>query len=282
MSAAGNPTPTKVTAPSIKARKVRGGSPPITALTAYDHPTARLVDEAGIDVLLVGDSLGPNVLGYDSTLPVTLDEMLHHGRAVRRAVRHALVVGDLPFGCYHASVEDAVRAAVRFVKDGGAESVKLEGGGERAPAIRAVVDAGIPVMAHIGLRPQAMHAMGGFKVQGKAPEEAEHLLQDADAVVAAGAFAIVLEGIPASLAAQITARVPVPTIGIGAGKDCDGQILVFSDVVGFTSVRPPKFVRRYADVNGIVRDALAKYVADVVGGTFPNEAESYGAAKPAN
>ncbi|MFG0316848.1 MAG: 3-methyl-2-oxobutanoate hydroxymethyltransferase [Planctomycetota bacterium JB042] len=267
------PPPRKqVTAPAIRAMK---GKTRITALTAYDYPTARLVDESGIDLILVGDSLGPTALGHPSTLPVTLDEMIHAGRAVTRGATRALVVGDLPFGTYHASVEQAVRSAVRFVKEGGVAAVKLEGGIERAEAVRAVVDAGVPVMAHVGLRPQAMHQMGGFRVQGKTDEAARRIVEDARAVAAAGAFSVVLEGIPAALGAEITAAVDIPTVGIGAGAECDGQILVFTDVVGLTFGHVPKFVRSYADVGGVVRAALEAYREDVVEGEFPGEAESY-------
>lgn len=266
------PEPAKVTAPAVLAMK---GRQLITALTACDYPSARLVDEAGIDVVLVGDSLGMTALGYDSTLPVTLEEMLAAGRAVRRGVRRALIVGDLPFGSYHASDGDAVRSAVRFVKEAGAEAVKLEGGVERAGAVRAVVDAGIPVMAHIGLRPQAVHAMGGYRVQGRTAEQRERLLADADAVAAAGAFSVVLEGIPAALGAELTRRLSIPTIGIGAGADCDGQILVFADLLGLSFGRPAKFVRRYADLGAAARAALSAYREDVRERRFPGEAESY-------
>jgi 3-methyl-2-oxobutanoate hydroxymethyltransferase len=262
----------KVTAPAIRQRK---GGERIVALTAYDLPSARLCDEAGIDVILVGDSLGPNVLGYESTLPVTLDEMIAACRAVRRGASRALVVGDLPFATYQAATEDAVRSALRFVKEGGAEAVKMEGGAARAAAIRTTVEAGVPVMGHIGLVPQSVHAMGGYRVQGKSREDADALLADAEALAAAGAFSIVLEGIPAAVAAQITARIPVPTIGIGAGAGCDGQILVFTDVVGLNFGHVPKFVRAYADVKAIVREALGQYRKDVLDGSFPSQRESY-------
>jgi 3-methyl-2-oxobutanoate hydroxymethyltransferase len=262
----------KVTAPAIRRRK---GSERIVALTAYDMPTAKLCDEAGIDLILVGDSLGPNVLGYESTLPVTLDEMIAACRAVKRGVVRALVVGDLPFATYQAATEDAVRSALRFVKEGGAEAVKMEGGAARAAAIRATIEAGVPVMGHIGLVPQSVHAMGGYRVQGKSREDADALLRDATAVCDAGAFAIVLEGIPAALAAEITARVPIPTIGIGAGSSCDGQILVFTDVVGLNFGHVPKFVRAYADLRSVVSEALAQFRKDVVDGSFPSDRESY-------
>ncbi|MBI4879248.1 MAG: 3-methyl-2-oxobutanoate hydroxymethyltransferase [Planctomycetes bacterium] len=267
----------KVTAPSIRAMK---GRTRITAMTAYDCPTARLVDESGMDILLVGDSLGPTVLGYPSTLPVSLEEMLAHSRAVARGASRALLVGDLPFGSYHESVEQALRSSIRFVKEGNVEAVKMEGGVERTAAIRAVVEAGIPVMGHIGLRPQAVHQMGGFRVQGKTAEQAERLLADAAAVAEAGAFSVVLEGIPTELGAEITRRIPIPTIGIGAGPDCDGQILVFTDLVGLTSGHVPKFVRRYAEAGAVIAAALAAYREDVLAGRFPSAEESYGAAPP--
>lgn len=274
MSGASDRAP-RVTAPAIRARKVSAGAAPITALTAYDYPTARLVDESGVDVILVGDSIGNVVLGYEGTIPVTLDEMIAASKAVVRGAPRALVVGDMPFGSYHVSVEQAVSSAVRFMKEGGVRAVKLEGGMERAAAIRAIVDAGIPVMAHIGLRPQAVHAMGGYRVQGKTGEGAAQLLADAESVADSGAFAVVIEGVPATVAATITARISIPTIGIGAGKDCDGQILVLHDVIGLTFGKSAKFVRRYADVGGVIRDAVQRYVGDVVEGTFPSDAETY-------
>ena len=262
----------KVTAPSVQGSK---GRRKITALTAYDFPTARLVDESQIDVILVGDSLGPTILGLASTMPVTLDEMIAAAGAVCRGTRRALTVGDLPFGSYHVSVEQAVRSSIRFVKEGGVECVKMEGGVERAAAIKAVVEAGIPVMGHIGLRPQAMHQMGGFRVQGKTKEQAELLLRDAHAVSEAGAFSMVIEGVPAAVGKRITAEVKVPTIGIGAGPDCDGQILVFSDLVGLTTGHVPKFVRQYAQVSAVIAEALASYRRDILEGEFPSADESY-------
>lgn len=268
-----NREPRRITAPWVRAQK---GKRKIAALTAYDVPSARLADEAGVEILLVGDSLGPTVLGYENTLPVTLDEMIHHARAVCRAARRALVVGDLPFGAYHARPEDAVASAVRFVKEGGVAAVKLEGGRERAGEVRRVVEAGVPVMAHIGLLPQSVHRMGGFKVQGRGAEEARRLVEDALAVEEAGAFSVVLEGIPAALGEEITRRLSIPTIGIGAGGGCDGQILVFTDVVGLTFGHVPKFVRRYADVATVVREGLAAYVEDVREGRFPSADEAYG------
>jgi 3-methyl-2-oxobutanoate hydroxymethyltransferase len=262
----------KVTAPQIRARK---GGAPIIALTAYDYPSARLVDEAGFDFILVGDSLAQTVLGYDSTLPVTLDEMIAATRAVRRAVRRALIVGDMPFGSYQDSLSQAIESAIRFVKDGGAEAVKIEGGSRRAPLVKAIVEAEVPVMGHIGLTPQSVLRMGGYRVQGKSMETARELIEDALALERAGAFAIVLEGIPSEIARIITDRVQVPTIGIGAGLDCDGQILVFTDLIGLTFGHTAKFVRQYADVKTIVSEALKRFADDVNARRFPADQESY-------
>ena len=267
--------PSRVTAPAIRARKVRSGAAPITALTAYDYPTARLVDESGVDVILVGDSLGNVILGYESTVPVTLDEVVAASKAVVRGTGRALVVGDMPFGSYHVSSEQAIESAVRLMKEAGVQAVKLEGGAERADTIRAIVDAGIPVMAHIGLRPQAVHAMGGYRVQGKTDEGAALLQADAEAVADSGAFSVVVEGVPAAVAATLTEKIAIPTIGIGAGADCDGQILVLHDMIGLTFGKSPKFVRKYADVGEVVRDAIKRYVGDVTSGEFPSERESY-------
>ena len=262
----------KVTAPALRARK---GGEPIVALTAYDYPSARLVDAAGIDLVLVGDSVANVMLGYDSTIPVTLDEMIMISRAVRRGAQTALVVGDLPFGTYHESPEQAVRSAIRFVKEGGVEAVKLEGGRKRVDAVRRNVDAEIPVLGHIGLTPQSVHALGGYRVQGKTVETARALLEDAEALEDAGAFAVVLEAVPAEIARLITRRVSIPTIGIGAGTHCDGQILVYTDLIGLSFGHTPKFVRRYADAAALVSDAVGRYAADVRSRAFPSEAESY-------
>jgi 3-methyl-2-oxobutanoate hydroxymethyltransferase len=262
----------KVTAPALRARK---GGDPIVALTAYDYPSARLVDEAGVDLVLVGDSVANVALGYESTIPVTLDEMILVSRAVRRGVRTALVVGDLPFGTYHESPEQAVRSSIRFVKEGGAEAVKLEGGRTRAEVVRRIVDAEIPVLGHIGLTPQSVHKLGGYRVQGKTVEAARALVEDAEALEDAGAFAIVLEAVPAEIARLVTRRVSIPTIGIGAGAHCDGQILVYTDLVGLSFGHTPKFVRRYADAASIISDAIGRYAADVRSRAFPTEAESY-------
>jgi len=249
-------------------------------LTAYDYPTARIADQAGVDVLLVGDSLAMVVLGYDSTLPVTLDEMLHHTRAVRRGTKRALVVADMPFGTYHADNPDSLRNAVRFVKEAGAEAVKVEGGERRLELIARLTESEIPVMGHVGLTPQSLHAMGGFKVQGKTPDAAEQLVRDARAVEAAGAFAIVLEGIPRELAALITRELRIPTIGIGAGPECDGQILVIHDLLGLNFSPLPKFARQYTNLSEIISSAAREYCTDVRRGSFPSDTESYHVPEP--
>ena len=271
----------KVTVPGILSRKRLSAAgfsetnPKITCLTAYDYPTARLLDETGMDILLVGDSLGMVVLGEENTLAVTLDEVLLHLKAVRRATHRALVVADMPFGSFHVSMEESVRNAIRLVKEGGAEAVKVEGGERRLELISRLVEAEIPVMGHIGLTPQSIHAMGGFQVQGKTADSSAQLERDARAVEAAGAFAVVLESVPRDLAARITKSLRIPTIGIGAGPDCDGQILVFHDLVGFTSGRTPKFARRYADVSSVISKAVAEYCNDVRNGNFPSDDESF-------
>jgi len=267
----------KVTPQSLLAQKQSSGG--ISAITAYDFPTARLCDEAGIDVVLVGDSLGMAVLGYDDTLSVTMDDMLHHAKAVRRGVERALLVVDMPYGSYQVSVEDAVRNGLRFMKEAGAEAVKLEGGVLQAEKVRALTEAEIPVVGHVGLTPQSVHRMGGYKVQGKTEEAAMQLMQDALAIEGAGAIAIVLEGIPREVAEEITRAVGVPTIGIGAGPDCDGQILVFHDVFGLSFRESPKFVRRFGDAAEMMRRGLEEYRAAVEAGTFPSDAESYHAPR---
>ncbi len=263
----------KITVPLILDRKLRGEK--ITCLTAYDYPTARLVDEAGIDMILVGDSLAQVVLGYDSTIPVTLEEMLHHLRAVRRATRRALLIVDLPYGTYHVGEEETLRASIRCLKEGGAEAVKIEGGKKRAALIRRLVEAEIPVMGHIGLTPQSVHSFGGYRVQGRTLESALELLADAQAVEDAGAFALVLEGIPRELATLITGRLRIPTVGIGAGPDCDGQVLVVHDLLGLSFSPRAKFVRSYADLAAVLRDAFARFRDDVLAGRYPADAESY-------
>jgi 3-methyl-2-oxobutanoate hydroxymethyltransferase len=247
----------------------------ITALTAYDYPTARLVDQAGIDLILVGDSVGMTVLGYESTLPVTMDEMLHHTRAVARGVKRAFLVADMPFGSYHASPDEALRNATRFIKESGAHAVKIEGGERRAGLVRRMTDAEISVVAHIGLTPQSFHRMSGYHVQGRSIEAIESLYADAAALQEAGAVAIVLEGIPREVAAEITTRCTIPTIGIGAGPDCDGQILVFHDLFNLTFASPAKFVRRYADAATFFGGALERYRSDVTSRSFPADGESY-------
>jgi 3-methyl-2-oxobutanoate hydroxymethyltransferase len=248
---------------------------PIVSLTAYDYATARIADEAGVDLILVGDSLAQVVLGYGSTLPVTMDEMLHHTRAVRRAVRRAFLVTDMPFGSYHTGTRRALENAVRFVKEGGAEAVKIEGGVSRVPLVRRMIDAEIPVVGHIGLTPQSVHRMGGYKVQGKTADAIDTLLRDAAALDQAGVAALVLEGIPREVATRITAEVTTPTIGIGAGPDCDGQILVFHDLAGLTFNPPAKFVRRYCNAGELITTAIQSYRDDVRSGTFPADAECY-------
>ena len=247
----------------------------ITCLTAYGYPTARLVDEAGVDIILVGDSLGMVVLGYDNTLSVTIDDILYHTRAVRRATRHALLLADMPFGSFHVSLDDSVRNALRLVKEGGAEAVKVEGGERRIELIARLVEAEIPVVGHVGLTPQSVNALGGFHVQGKTEDAARQVERDARAVEAAGAFAVVLESMPREVAARITETLRIPTIGIGAGPDCDGQVLVLHDLVGLTAGHAPKFVRRYADLSSEISRAVSNFCADVRGGKFPSDAESY-------
>ncbi len=269
----------KITVPDLMQRKSLGAANPsnkkITCLTAYDYPTARLMDEAGIDIVLVGDSVAMVALGYDSTLPLTLDEALHHTKAVSRGVQRALLVADMPYGTYHGELNESLRNAMRFVKEAGAEAVKVEGGERRLELIARLTDAEIPVMGHVGLTPQSVNALGGYRVQGKTPATAEQLLRDARSVELAGAFAIVLEAMPRELAAEITRSVRIPTIGIGAGPDCDGQVLVLHDMLGLTFHEPPKFARQYANVGEIISNAVKSYCADVQSGEFPSDAESY-------
>jgi 3-methyl-2-oxobutanoate hydroxymethyltransferase len=264
----------KLTAPAVRARKVAHGSEPLVMVTAYDAPGARIADAAGVDLILVGDSLAMVVLGYDDTLQVSTADMAHHVGAVARAKPNALIVGDLPWLSYHVSTEDTVRNAAMLVK-AGAQAVKLEGGRKRTPMIEAIIDAEIPVMGHIGLTPQSVHAMGGFKVQGKQAEGAKQLVDDAKALVDAGCFSIVLEGVPDAVAKLVTESVSVPTIGIGAGRHCDGQVLVFHDLLGFEDRIAPKFVRRYADLKADAVAAVAAFADDVRCGAFPSDAESY-------
>ena len=262
----------KITVPDIRARK---GGQKLKMVTAYDFATARIASEAGADMVLVGDSLANVVLGFESTLNVDLDVMIHHTAAAARAEPDALLVGDMPWMSYHVSVEDGVRNAGRLVREGGAEAVKLEGGRKRLPVIEAILKAEIPVMGHLGLTPQSVHSMGGYRVQGKAVDEAREMLTDAIALAETGVFAIVLEGIPDVLAKIITKEVSVPTIGIGAGAGTDGQVLVFHDVLGLHDGKLPKFVRQYADLKGQAVEALQEFFTEVQAGTFPSEDETY-------
>lgn len=263
------PTSRTVTVPEFRAAKARGAK--LAVVTAYDYTSARLTDEAGVDAILVGDSLGMVVQGHPTSLPVTLEEMIYHTRCVVRGVRRALVVADLPFLTYQVSPRQAVRTAGRLMKEGGAHAVKLEGGVRMREAIQAVVAAGIPVMGHVGLTPQSVHQMGGFKVQRNEPQ----LLADAEAVQQSGAFAVVVEGVPAVLGTQITAAVEIPTVGIGAGAGCDGQVLVYHDMLGLFTDFQPKFVKRYADLGTQIRDAVTAYCREVRDGTFPNSEHSF-------
>lgn len=272
LTSIGDPRP-KITAASLREKKLHRES--ITCLTAYDYPSARLVDEAGIDIVLVGDSLAMTMLGYENTLSITVDEMLHHTKAARRGVQHALLMADMPYGSYHVNPEETVRNASRFVKEAGGEIVKIEGGEKRADLIRRVIDAEIPVAGHIGLTPQSIHAMGGYKVQGKSLADVEQLMRDAVALDRAGVACLVLEGIPREVAAMITAEVLTPTIGIGAGPECDGQVLVFHDLLSLTFSQPAKFVRRYGDGSALVSHAVNAFRADVISHQYPSDAESY-------
>jgi len=263
----------RITVASLREKKLH--HEPITCLTAYDYSAARLVDEAGIDMVLVGDSLAMTMLGHENTLSVTVDEMLHHVRAVRRGVKNALLLADMPYGSYHVSANEAVRNATRFVKEGGAEVVKIEGGDKRADLIRQIIDAEIPVAGHIGLTPQSVNRMGGFKVQGKSLSDIEQLMRDATALDRIGVACIFLEGIPREVADLITGEVAAPTIGIGAGPGCDGQVLVFHDILNLTFGPPAKFVRRYGDAAGEITHAVQAYRADVLSRQYPADNESY-------
>jgi 3-methyl-2-oxobutanoate hydroxymethyltransferase len=265
--------PEKVNAPSLKASKQRGER--LVCLTAYDFPTARIVDEAGIDIILVGDSLGNVVLGYGNTVPVTLDEILIHLKAVRRAVQRALLVADMPYGSFHTGADDAVRNALRLVKEGGAEAVKLEGGHKRVQLVKRLVDEEIAVMGHIGLTPQSINKLGAYRVQGKTAATARQLLDDARALEDAGAFAIVLEVVPREIASLISETISIPTIGIGAGAGCDIQVLVLHDMLGLSFGKLARFVRPYANLHEVITDAVSRYADDVRNGTYPSEAESY-------
>jgi len=263
----------KITTASLREMKAR--REPITCLTAYDYPTARILDEAGIEMILVGDSLAQTMLGYDNTLSLTMEEMLHHLKAVRRGVERALLLADMPYGSYQSEVGEALRNAIRFVKEGGAEVVKIEGGEKRADLIRRMIDAEIPVCGHIGLTPQSVNLMGGYKVQGKELNGIEQLMRDAIALDRAGVACMVLEGIPREVASLITAEVSTPTIGIGAGAECDGQVLVFHDLVNLTFVAPAKFVRRYGNAAALIGEAARAFARDVKAGNYPAEEESY-------
>jgi 3-methyl-2-oxobutanoate hydroxymethyltransferase len=265
--------PEKVNAPSLKASKQRGER--LVCLTAYDFPTARIVDEAGIDIILVGDSLGNVVLGYGNTVPVTLDEILIHLKAVRRAVQRALLVADMPYGSFHTGADDAVRNALRLVKEGGAEAVKLEGGHKRVQLVKRLVDEEIAVMGHIGLTPQSINKLGAYRVQGKTAVTARQLLDDARALEDAGAFAIVLEVVPREIASLITESISIPTIGIGAGAGCDIQVLVLHDMLGLSFGKLARFVRPYANLHEVITEAVTRYADDVRSGTYPSTEESY-------
>jgi 3-methyl-2-oxobutanoate hydroxymethyltransferase len=263
----------KVTTATLRDLKIR--HEPITCLTAYDYATSRLVDEAGVEMILVGDSLAQTMLGYENTLSVTMDEMLHHVKAVRRGVKNALLIADMPYGSYQVDATEALRNATRFVKEGGAEVVKIEGGQKRADLIRHIIDAEIPVAGHIGLTPQSVHVMGGYKVQGKNLGAIDQLMRDAVALDRAGVACLYLEGIPREVAAMITSEVSSPTIGIGAGPECDGQVLVFHDILNLTFGPPAKFVRRYGDAAALITDVVQAFRADVRSHQYPSDEESY-------
>jgi len=265
--------PEKVSAPSLRLSKQRGER--LVCLTAYDYPTARIVDEAGIDIILVGDSLGNVVLGYGNTVPVTLEEILIHLKAVRRAVHRALLVADMPYGSFHTGDDDAVRNALRLVKEGGAEAIKLEGGHKRVHLVKRLVDEEISVMGHIGLTPQSINQLGAYRVQGKTTKAAQQLIDDAKAMEDAGAFAVVLEVVPREIAKMITESISIPTIGIGAGVHCDIQVLVLHDMLGLGFGKQARFVRPYANLREVMTDAVTRYAEDVRNGTYPSEAESY-------
>jgi len=263
----------KVTTAVIRDMKRKGEK--IAMLTAYDYPTALIVDEAGVDIILVGDSLGMVILGYDSTLPVTMDEMIHHTKAVSRAVKRAMVVGDMPFMSYQVSAEDALYNAARFLQEAGAQGVKMEGGREVAEITRRITSAGIPVMAHLGLTPQSVHQFGGYKVQGKEDASAKRIIEDAKLLEEAGAFSLVLECVPATLAKAVTESLTIPTIGIGAGVDCDGQVLVLHDMLGMFEKFIPKFVKTYAKLNVQMKESIQQYIDDVKRSIFPEKKHSF-------
>jgi len=262
----------KITTSVIREKKIKGEK--ITMLTAYDYATAIVLDESGVDIILVGDSLGMVVLGYDSTLPVTMEDMLHHTKAVAGGTKRALVIADMPFLSYQVSTEEALRNAGKFLKEAGAQGVKLEGGREIADLIRKITSIGIPVMAHLGLTPQSVHQLGGYKIQGKDDATAKKLIEDARMIEEAGAFSVVLECVPAALAGKISQAVAIPTIGIGAGVDCDGQVLVINDMLGMFERFTPKFVKKYANLNAQMKEGVKKYIDEVKSGAFPDEEHS--------
>jgi len=266
--------PEKVYVPALRAAKESGDK--LVCLTAYDYPTARIVDEAGVDIILVGDSMGNVIHGYGNTIPVSLEQILSASKAVKRGANRALIVADMPYGSYHTGNNKAVRNAMKLLKYGGAEAVKLEGGRNRVDLVKRLVDEEIPVMAHIGLTPQSVHKLGGYRVQGKTAEDANRLIEDAKMLEEAGAFAIVLELVPREIAEIITNELAIPTIGIGAGSNCDIQVLVLHDLIGFTFGRQPRFVRQYANVSQVITDAITNWMDDVKTGNYPNEEESYG------
>lgn len=269
--------PEKVFVPALREAKEKGDK--LTCLTAYDYPTARIVDEAGVDLILVGDSMGNVVHGYGNTIPVTLDEICSATKAVKRGSHRALIVSDMPYGSYHTGDDDSVRNALRLMKDGGAEAVKLEGGRNRVGLVKRLVDEEIPVMAHVGLTPQSVHKMGGYRVQGKTADAAKILIEDAHMLQEAGAFAIVLELVPREVAEIITNELTISTVGIGAGSACDVQVLVLHDLIGFTFGRQPRFVRQYANVSEVITDAISRWMDDVKSGNYPANEESYGLPK---
>lgn len=266
--------PEKVYVPALRAAKEKNEK--LVCLTAYDYPTARIVDEAGVDIILVGDSMGNVIHGYGNTIPVSLEEILSATKAVKRGASRALLVADMPYGSYHTGDNKAVRNALKLMKYGGAEAVKLEGGRNRVDLVKRLVDEEIPVMAHIGLTPQSVHKLGGYRVQGKTTDDAKRLIEDAQRLEDAGAFAIVLELVPREVAAIITEELKISTVGIGAGTNCDIQVLVLHDLIGFTFGRQPRFVRQYANVSGVITDAITRWMDDVRSGNYPAEAESYG------
>lgn len=266
--------PEKVYVPALRAAKAKGEK--LVCLTAYDYPTARVVDEAGVDIILVGDSMGNVIHGYGNTIPVTLDEVLSATKAVKRGSSSALIIADMPYGSYHTGDNRAVRNALRLMKYGGAEGVKLEGGRNRVGLVKRLVGEEIPVMAHIGLTPQSVHKLGGYRVQGKTAEDAKRLIEDAKMLEEAGAFAIVLELVPREVAEIITNELTISTVGIGAGSNCDIQVLVLHDLIGFTFGRQPRFVRQYANVSKVITDAIHSWVGDVKNGNYPSKSESYG------